>query len=300
MDFRGVDLNLLLALDILLAERHVTRAAERLGVSQPAMSASLARLRVVFGDQILVRSAKGLTATPRAERLREPLAQMMTLLGDMLAVPPSFAPATSQRTFTLIGTDFVELILLPSLMAMLTRDAPRTQVHLKGPDFNNLESRLATDLDLAVGYCPAASDALIKRSVFVEPFVCIARDRHPRLAEGLSLERYVELAHVQALPLGSTMYAAAIDTALAQLGLVRTIALWEPGFLAIASVVATTDLISTVPARVAAHVARSVPIAVHELPLPVASAEFAMYWHPRCQDDPGHKWLRDYVAEALR
>jgi DNA-binding transcriptional LysR family regulator len=302
MDFRGVDLNLLVSLRVLLVERHVTRSAERLGITQPATSASLARLRTLFRDQLLVRGPKGLVLTPRAEQLLEQINHVMADIEQMIAPPAEFVAETSQRTFTLIGTDFVELILLPSLMAAVATEAPNLQVLFRTPDPKNIEGMMASgELDLAVGYLPEAPEELIKRTVFREPFVCVARRGHPLLHDGtLPLDRYVELQHVQVLPRDGAMYGVAIDTALVALGLVRKVALWEPSFLAVASVVAETDLISTVPTRVATHVAQGLPITIYDLPLPLPGPDFAIYWHPRSQDDSGHKWLRERVTALLR
>jgi DNA-binding transcriptional LysR family regulator len=266
------------------------------------MSASLARLRTLFRDQLLVRGPKGLVLTPRAEQLLEQLSQVMAVIEPMIALPAEFVPETSQRTFTLIGSDFVEFILLPSLMAALATEAPNLQILFRTPDPGKTPGLMASgELDLAIGYVPEASEQLIKRTVFREPFVCVARHGHPDLHDGnLALDRYVELQHVQVLPGNATIYAAAIDTALAAIGLVRKVALWEPSFLAVAGVVARTDLISTVPTRLAAHFAQSLPITTYDLPLPLPEPEFAMYWHPRSQDDGGHKWLRERVAALLR
>jgi DNA-binding transcriptional LysR family regulator len=302
MDFRGVDLNLLVSLRVLLVERHVTRSADRLGITQPAMSASLARLRTLFRDQLLVRGPKGLVLTPRAEQLLGQTNQVMAVIEQMIAPPAEFVAETSERIFTLIGTDFVEFILLPPLMAALATEAPNLQVLFRTPDPKNIEGMMASgELDLAVGYLPEAPEELIKRTVFREPFVCVARRGHPLLHDGtLPLDRYVELRHVQVFPRDGEMYAVAIDTALVAMGLTRKVALWEPSFLAVASVVAETDLISTVPKRVATHVAQGLPITIYDLPLPLPGPDFAIYWHPRSQDDAGHKWLRERVADLLR
>ncbi len=308
MDFHGVDLNLLVSLRALLVERHVTRSAEKLGITQPAMSASLARSRTLFRDQLLVRGPKGLVLTPRAEQLLEQLNHVMAVIEQMVALPAEFVPETSRRTFTLIGADFAEFILLPSLMATLATEAPNLQVWFRAPEPRNLaDPRNAAgmmasgEIDLVIAHLPEAPEELIKRTVFREPFVCVARRGNPLLRDGsLPLDRYVEMQHVQALPGNGTMYSAAIDTALAAMGLVRKIALWEPSFLAVADVVARTDLISTVPARLASHVAQGLPITIYDLPLPLPAPEFAMYWHSRSQGDAGHKWLRERVAALLR
>jgi DNA-binding transcriptional LysR family regulator len=305
MDFHGVDLNLLVSLRVLLVERHVTRAAEKLGITQPAMSASLARLRALFHDQLLVRGPKGLVLTPRAEQVLGQLNQAMAVIEQVVAQPAEFVAETSHRTFNLAGTDFIELFLLPSLMAALASEAPNLQIVYRAPwapTLSTIAARLASgEIDLGVGYLPDPPKELIKRTVFHDSFVCVARRGHPLLRDGsLSLDRYIELRHVQVLPGDGTMYAAPIDTALAAMGLVRKVALWEPTFLVSANVVAGTDLISTVPRCLASHIAQALPIAIYDLPLPPSELEFAMYWHRRSQDDPGHKWLRERVAALLR
>jgi len=133
MNYRGLDLNQLVSLQVLLDERHVTRSAEQLGITQPAMSASLARLRTLFGDQLLVRSPQGLMRTPRAEQLHEQLGRMMAIVEQITSTPVGFEPSTSQRSFSLIGTDFVEVILLPQLSAVLAKEAPSIEIIFKGP-----------------------------------------------------------------------------------------------------------------------------------------------------------------------
>ena len=305
MDFRGVDLNLLVCLRVLLTERHVTRSAEKLGITQPAMSASLARLRALFHDQLLVRGPKGLMLTPRAKQVLEQLNQVMAGIEQLVVVPAGFVAETSQRTFNLVCSDFIELILLPSLMAALASEAPNLQIVFRAPWAPTVSAaadrKASGEVDLGVGYMPDAPKELIKRTVFHDSLVCVARRGHPLVGDGnLSLDRYIELRHVQVLPGGGPMYAGPIDTALAAMGLVRKVALWEPTFLVSAHVVARTDLISTVPRRLAAHVAQALPIAIYDLPLPLPELEFAMFWHARSQDDPGHKWLRERVAALLR
>src|SRR5260370_13924539 len=247
------------------------------------------------------RGTHGLAMERRAQQQLDQPNQAMAATEQIIALPAEFAPETSQRTFNLMGTDFVEFILLPTLMATLAAEAPNLQIFLRTPDPTTAPSMMAAgEIDLGVGYCPNAPEELIKRTLFREPFVCVARRDNSLLRDGnLSLDRYVELQHVQVLPGSATMFAAAIDTALAAMGLVRKVALWEPSFLAVAGVVARTDLISTVPKRLATYVAQGLPIAIHDLPLPLPRPEFAMYWHPRNQSDAGHQWLREKVAALL-
>ena len=152
VDLRGVDLNLLVSLRVLLTLRHVTRSAERLGMTQPAMSASLARSRTLFRDKLLVRGPQGLVLTPRAEQILEQLNKIMEVTERLIALPGEFTPETCNRTFTLMGSDFVEFILLPSLMAKVASEAPNLQIAFKSPDRRSLEAMLANrKLDLVVG-----------------------------------------------------------------------------------------------------------------------------------------------------
>jgi DNA-binding transcriptional LysR family regulator len=155
MDLRGIDLNLLVSLRVLLTQRHVTRSAEKLGLTQPSMSASLARSRTLFRDKLLVRGPQGLVLTPRGEQILEQLNKIMEITERLIAVPGEFTPETSNRTFALMGNDFVEFVLLPSLMATLAGEAPNLQILFKSIDLRNIEATMAnSDLDLAIGYLP--------------------------------------------------------------------------------------------------------------------------------------------------
>jgi DNA-binding transcriptional LysR family regulator len=302
VDLRGVDLNLLVSLRVLLTQRHVTRSAEKLGVTQPAMSASLARSRTLFGDKLLVRGPGGLVLTARGEQILDQLNQIMEVTERLISLPEEFTPEICHRTFALMGSDFVEFILLPSLMATLASEAPNLQLLYKSPDRKNLEAMLANgELDLVVGYVPDPPKELIRRTLFHEAFVCVARRGHPLLRDqGLKIEQYVELQHVQVLARDATMYGDDIEKAIAAIGLVRKVALWQPTFLAVGNVVAQTNLISTVPRRIAAHFAQVLPIVVYDPPLALPAPDITLYWHPRSQDDLGHKWLRDKIAGLLK
>lgn len=301
VDLRGVDLNLLVSLRVLLTHRHVTRSAEKLGVTQPAMSASLARSRTLFGDKLLVRGPAGLVLTPRGQQILDQLNQIMEVTEKLIALPEEFTPEICHRTFALMGSDFVEFILLPSLMATLASEGPNLQILYKSPDRRNLEAMLANgELDLVVGYVPDPPKELIRRTLFHEPFVCVARRGHPLLQDQpLKVEHYVELQHVQVLARDATMYGDDIERAIAAIGLVRKVALWQPTFLAVGNVVAQTNLISTVPRRIADYLAKVLPIVVYDPPLALPAPDFTLYWHARSQDDPGHKWLRGKIAALL-
>jgi DNA-binding transcriptional LysR family regulator len=302
MDVRGLDLNLLIPLRALLTERHVTRAAEKLGITQPAMSASLARLRALFDDQLLVRGPKGLAPTVRGQQLVDQLDQVFAVIERLVALPTEFVPDTSRRTFTLIGTDFIETLLLPSLMAELAVEAPGVQVVFRPPDPKNLEALMSEgEVDLAVAFLPDAPKGLITSVAFRERFACIARRNHPQLStDHFPLDLFVDLQHIQVLPRNLPMYGMPIDAALGALGFVRRVALWHASFQALPAIVANTDLVATLPRRLAMQSAQTLPIAVYDPPLPLPAVDFSLYWHARSHEDPGHKWLRAKVTALLR
>src|SRR3979490_398039 len=274
-----------------------TRSAERLGITQPAMSASLARLRTLFDDQLLVRGVGGLAPTVRAQQLMDQLDQFVVMIEQMVALPTEFDPGTSRRTFTVIGTDFIETLLLPSMMADLAIEAPNLQIVFRPPDPKNLETLMSEgEVDLAVAYLPDAPKGLITSVAFRERFACIARRDHPQLStDHLPPDLFVDLQHVQVLPRNLPMYGMPIDAALGALGFVRRVALWHPSFQPLPAIVANTNLVATLPRRLAMHAAQTLPIVVYDPPVPLPTVDFSLYWHARSHEDSGHKWLRAKV-----
>lgn len=301
MDIRTLDLTQLVYLDVLLKERHVTRAAQRLGISQPALSATLARLRSLFQDELLVRTPRGMALTPRAETIAQSLTGILMSIERLVAAATDFDPASSRRTFTLIGSDLIEWLALPRLMARLAEVAPDMQVAYRPSNPKNLEPLMAAgEIDLAIGFVPDISERLMKATVFSDVFVCIARRDHPLIDGGVSLEQFSRVGHVQVLPRDATMYSAPVDEALTAADIVRVVRLWQPSFLPIPYVVAATDLISTVPKRLADRFAGPLGLQVVTPPIELPEITFSLYWHPRSHKDPAHVWLRGFVADCLR
>ncbi len=295
----GVDLNLLVALDALLAERHVTRAARRLGLSQPATSHALARLRALLGDPLLVRGAGGaLVATARAEALVPRLRQALDAVRAALQGDPPFDPATARASFRISTGDYAELVLLPALMRRIAREAP------------GVDLWVVTSADEAAALASGSIDCLLaprragttpgpgtyQRPLFTETFTCLVRRGHPAAAQRLTLARYAALDHLLIAPRGTP--GSFVDDALAERGKQRRVALAVPHFLVAPHVVATTDLILTVASRVAAAVAG--PLDLVTVPPPVELPGFAMalYWHERRHHDPAQRWLRGLIAEV--
>jgi DNA-binding transcriptional LysR family regulator len=303
MHIGSFDLNLLLALDALLAERNVTRAATRIGLTQSAASHALARLRKLTGDELLVRGRGGMVPTMRAEAMRAPLRRALEDLAGTLSPPPAFDPKTA-RVRIFIGTsDYAELVLLPGIMARLAREAPGVELRvlaLGGDPFAELSSG---KLDLAIMPAPADEAPGIRgRRILRDRFVCIARRGHP-LADrkSLTIARFVAASHALISPWG--MEGGLVDDALARLGLQRRVAVAVPHFLVAPHIVASSDLLLTVAERIAEVLVKPLRLAVLSPPAELGLTGFTVstFWHERTHDDPARRWLRDViVAESSR
>jgi len=290
------DLNLLLALNALLEEGNVTRAGERIGVTQSAMSHALARLRAALGDPLFVRVPGGMKPTPRAAAMAEPLSRALADLGRALAAPAVFVPANSRRRFVVVTDDYLERLLLPRIMSRIWEHAPGIDVQVVPVD-----TRLANDLisgrsDViisvqgVVGKLPGA----FTQHLFEERFVCLVRSGHPLARQKLTLERYVAFPHVLVAPAGKP--GSIVDTALARVQLRRRVALTVPHFLAAPHIVAESDMVLTVGERLARGLGGAFSVLVPPLKLP--TFHVALYWHERNQIDPAHQWFRAQISEA--
>jgi DNA-binding transcriptional LysR family regulator len=300
MDLKGLDLNLLRVLDAVLETRHVTRAARQLGLSQSAVSHAMARLRDTLGDELLVRGPGGLVPTARAEAIEAPLRAALARLSETLSAPAPFEPEASTRTFRIAAADYAQFVLLPPLLARLQAAAPRVCVWVTPvPLGDALPAALASgDLDLAIGVTSTmgAAPGLFERTLFEERFVCLVRADHPTVGDTLTLAQYVALPHAFIAPRGRA--GGAVDTALAERGLSRNIAVAVPHFLTMPHVIAASDLIVTLAARVAHAFAAMMPLRIVTPPLPLPPFRIGATWHERHQRDPGHVWLRERLASV--
>ena len=298
MDIAGFDLNLLKAFDALYAERHVTHAGQRIGLSQSAMSGALTRLREVFGDELFVRSPSGMQPTPRADDLAGPVSAALRLMRDALGAD-RFDPAAASHTVTLAMTDYAAFVLLPPLLARLAVEAPGIDVRVRGIFGRGEALGLLDDgeANLAVGFPVEASARILVQPLLQEGFACIARQGHPAFAEGASLDAFAAAPHLLVSPEGDRM--GLVDRELAAFGLSRRIVLSLPQFLVAPFVVADTDLVATLAARVARRFsAARLGIAVHAPPIALPAWPLAMMWHRRADRHPATIWLRQRVAEV--
>jgi DNA-binding transcriptional LysR family regulator len=298
MNVRDLDLNLLRVFDAVSSEHGVTPAAARLGLTQPAVSNALARLRALFGDALFVRTAAGMEATPFARGVAEPVRQALALLESALAHGPGFEPATSTRAFRFYMSDLGQVEFLPPLVERVQRAAPGVRLEAVAADLEHIGDALGTGaLDLAVGFLPALGPPVARRALFRDPYVCLMRAGHPAGGKKLTMKRFAEAAHVLVTYRGGGHRV--IEEALERSGVARRIALRVPHFTVVPMVLARTDLILTLPARVARVYERQGGF--KSLPPPVAMppAEVAVHWHERFEADPGNRWLRDQVIELF-
>ncbi|WP_245217317.1 LysR family transcriptional regulator [Roseomonas nitratireducens] len=298
MRLADFDLNLLLAFEALLAERSVTRAARRLGIGQPATSAALARLRVLLNDRLFLRAPDGMRPTPRAVEIAPGIAAALAELRRTLAPVARFDPAVTTRRFALASTDYTSLVLLPAVAAAMARAAPEARLQVLGYAKDDVPALLAGGtLDAALGVFPDPPGSAVATPLFAETFVGVARAAHPAVVDGaMSLPAFCTAAHV--LVTTRRDRVGEIDAVLAAQGRARRIALTVPHMLALLAVVAQSDLVGTVPARVAARLAPAMGLAVFRLPVAVATWRVTMLWPAAARDDQAAAWFRGVVRAA--
>lgn len=290
----GVDLNLLVALDVLLIERSVTRAARRLGLTQSALSHVLARLRRLLADPLLLKTPRGMLPTTLALELEAPLRSALGELEQALRSRPRFDPATSRRQFTIGSTDYGTLVLVPQLMRRVAAAAPGVSLTVLPMTASSPQELSSGALDLVLGAIPPDVPEVMGRRLVDEHFVCLVRREHPVVRSKLTLDEYCALSHVLISPMGGG--STWVDPVLERLGKQRHIALRVPHYLVAPLIVAETDLIVTVAARVARALGSALPLREVAPPVAIPGFSVSMYWHPGRTDDPGHRWLREQLA----
>jgi len=299
MHLRQLDLNLLPVLDALLAERSVTRAARRLGLSQPATSHALARLRSALGDPLLVRTPRGMRMTPHAEAIAGDLRRALADLESAVAPAAAFDASRARRGFRVATDDYCEFVLLPALLSRIDREAPGVDLHIlrltgrEGADLAEGHVDAVIGIVEVLGPLPGA----YTQRLFDERFVCLVRKGHPLVGRRLSLATFAGLRHALVAPRGDGR--GVVDAALAKLGLDRRVSVQVPHFLVAPQIVRASDVILTVGERLARAAA---PSGLRIFPPPLALPGFtvSLIWHGRNHADPGHAWFRNVAAEVGR
>lgn len=298
MDLRDLDLNLLVIFNQLLLDRRVSIAADNLGLTQPAVSNALRRLRTSFKDELFVRTYQGMQPTPYALQLAEPVALAIQTLRDALSHQEQFAPHSSTRTFTLAMTDIGEIYFTPSLMDAFVRLAPGCTIStVRNSATSLIEAMQDGSVDLAVGLLPHLQAGFFQRRLFRHRYVCMCRQGHPVTRAPLTLESFCAHGHVRIVSANSGH--GEVDAYMARSGIPRDIRLEVPHFVAVGHILQRTDLLATVPERFAASCAE--PFGLVALPHPVQLPEIDinLFWHAKYHREPANRWLRQLMFELF-
>lgn len=299
-ELKDLDFKLLAVFDAVFETQSVTVASKQIGLSQPAMSYSLARLRAVFGDPLFIRVDNSMQPTPRALALAPAVKRILDVLQGELLGGGGFDPAASVRQFELCMSDIGELYFLPGLARGIWAESPGSTLRTRSMVIDELVSRMEEGgVDLAIGYYPDLNKGgFYQQLLFESVFVCIASSDNRALDEGLSLPAYKNAPHVVVAYEGRSQEI--IDRHLMQMKIERRVVLTVPHFLSLAEIVPQTDVIATVPREVAQQLAKSGRIRVHDLP--VAAPEFPLmqFWHKRNHADPASQWLRAMVRQVFQ
>jgi DNA-binding transcriptional LysR family regulator len=295
MNIGALDLNLLRVFDAVLRERSVTAAAAQLALTQPAVSNALARLRAAFDDPLFLRTPQGMEPTPFARELAEPVRQALALLEAALAHGPGFDPASSSRSFRFYMSDLGQVEFLPPLLERVRRIAPQVRLEALTPEPEDIAGALAGgSLDLAVGFLPALGPPLLRQPLFRDPYLCLLRADHP--IASLTKKKFLDASHALVTYRGGHRV---VEEALERAGAGPRIVLRVPHFTVVPMVLERTDLILTLPARVARVFERRGSLKVLAPPVPIPPAEVAVHWHERFDADAGNRWLREQLVDLF-
>lgn len=294
-----LDLNLLRVFDAVARERHVTRAAQRLNLSQPAVSNALARLRAALGDELFLRRPGGVEPTALASALAAPVAEALDRLAEVLAVQAPFEPATARRIFTLAFSEYAEAALLPRVLERMAQEAPFCLLTIRHADRTNAEALLERgEAQLAIAVLPEPGALYTRLRLLPEAFLTLMRADHP-LAQGeLTLERFISVPHLLHSPNGSR--DGAMDVVLAAEGVSRRLGAVVAHLAAAPEILARTAMIMTLSARLARQMAATHGLALREPPVNVRHTRLSMVFHRRFEADPGHAWLRRLLLAEAR
>ncbi|MEM1198927.1 MAG: LysR family transcriptional regulator [Pseudomonadota bacterium] len=293
-----IDLNLLVALEVLLEERHVSKSAARLGLSQPAMSRTLGRLRAVFDDPLIVRTQSGYEPTARAEKLENSL---KAVLGEIRGVFASaeFDPATAEDTFRLSTLDYSELVIFPEFMSRLRKAAPGVKVDVQQRSIFSINDIEAGTTDMSIGVMPKNLPKHCRaEKLFEDDYVCVMHADHPLASRALTLEGYLAFPH-STIDTGKSA-GSAVDDALARVGAERRVLKRSPHFIASLFSLGKSDLLQTVPRRLASPLLAPANLVLNELPFEVDPIALSQLWHARDHDHPPHRWLREQMRLAAQ
>jgi DNA-binding transcriptional LysR family regulator len=295
MNLTTFDLNLLVVFEAILRERSVTRAGERLGLSQPAMSHALNRLRWMLKDQLFIRTPEGMAPTPRAEQLAEPVRRA---LGDLRSAldPEEFMPAQAERRFTVAVNNYAAVVLAGPIAAACAASAPHVRVSMRPSGTLDLQDQLDRgELDLAIASHEVSGDRFVSRVLVEDEYVAVMRRDHPALRKDLDLKTLAAISHLVVSSSGEDL--GFVDDALSAKGYARTIGVEAP-YLSSGTILVTSDMVAVLGRELAKQFRAAYAIEFRDLPFAPPRLRSVMLWHKRFDDQPAHRWLRDTVARV--
>ncbi len=296
MELKDIDLNLLVIFNQLLIERKVSKVAENLGLGQPAVSNALARLRKLFGDELFLRTSSGMQPTPFADQLAESIGYALGMIHGAINAKNSFDPATSKRRFSVGMTDIGEIYFLPLLMEKLRKVAPAVSIStIRNTTINLKDAMEAGHIDLAVGLLPQLKAGFFQRRLFTQQYVCMFRQGHPLDKKKVLSSDFFAADHVAIVSDGTGH--GMVDEILDKNSPQRKVRLTVPHFVAVGHILQSTNLVATVPERLAERMAK--PFALRYVPHPVKLPQIAinLFWHAKYHKDPANQWLRGLLFE---
>lgn len=298
MQLKDVDLNLLIVFHQLFTEKSVSAVAAQLGLTQPAVSNALARLRRLMGDELFLRTARGMEPTPYAIELSAPVAHALGALHDALNRKTDFDPAASGRKFTVAMTDIGEIYFLPRLMTRLAQLAPGVTVStVRNRETHLADALQAGQVDLALGLLPQLKSGFFQRGLFRQRYVCMFRRGHALDRETISVEEFAAASHVVVVAEGTGH--ATVDASIQRRGIARKVVLTVPHFVALGHILAGTDMVATVPERYAQACLAPFDLRYLPHPVPLPDIGINLFWHARFHKDPASIWLRNVVFELF-
>ncbi|MCW8876550.1 MAG: LysR family transcriptional regulator [Kangiellaceae bacterium] len=293
-NINNVDLNLLTAFDLLMTCGSVSKAAQKLGITQSAMSHILKRLRVQFDDPLLIKKGKGMVPTNRAKELFDSIHKPLLKLQSAMEPQLSFVPKSSSQTFNFATTDYFELMAFPYLFQALSKQAPKVKIRCRNMEDHEL-SEIGTSFDLAFGHFKKAPESLHRKKLWHEKFVTIAAKKHPRIKRSLRLDNFLQENHILISPSGYGR--SLVDKQLQLMGHKRHISLYTSHFTTPIHTVVQSQLLATVPQRLVKGF--ETDLKIFEPPVAIPGFDIHMLWSPLSHNDPAQRWMRNIIQESV-
>lgn len=296
MELKDIDLNLLVIFNQMLTERKVSKVAENLGLGQPAVSNALARLRKLFGDKLFLRTSSGMQPTPLADQLAESISYALGMIHGAINVKNSFDPATSKRSFSVGMTDIGEIYFLPLLMEKLQKVAPAVSIStVRNTTINLKDSMEAGHVDLAIGLLPQLKAGFFQQRLFTQQYVCMFRQGHSLDKKKVLASDFFAADHVAIVSAGTGH--GMVDEILDKNSPQRKVRLTVPHFVAVGHILQSTDLVATVPERLAEKMAKPFNLKYVAHPIKLPQIAINLFWHAKYHKDPANQWLRGLIFD---